>query len=103
MARCHPTGTLAARLATLPATSSAHGSTPPRWPERESASSVVDVAMIIPSTDRGVSAATHPRLATQHDQRVHIQVGDRAHDQRQQAHASGRRPPDPAVDWRRKD
>jgi hypothetical protein len=54
------TATLAARLATLPATSSAHGSTPPRPPDRESANSVVDAATIIPSTDNGVSAATHP-------------------------------------------
>jgi hypothetical protein len=54
------TATLAARLPTLPAASSAHGSTPPRLPDRESASKVVDAATIIPSTDNGVSAATHP-------------------------------------------
>ncbi len=44
----------------LPATSSAQGSLPPRPPDRESASSVVDAATIIPSTDNGVSTATHP-------------------------------------------
>ena len=49
------TATFAARLATLPATSSAQGSRPPRPPDRDSASSVVDAATIIPSTDRGVS------------------------------------------------
>src|ERR1017187_10977101 len=54
------TATLAARLATLPATSSTHGRTPLRPPERESASNVVDAATIIPSTENGVSAATHP-------------------------------------------
>src|SRR5262249_52282245 len=54
------TATLAARLARLPATSSPHGSTPPRPPDRESASTAVDAATIIPSTDNGVSTATHP-------------------------------------------
>ncbi len=54
------TATLAARLATLPATSSAHGSAPPLRLDHESASSVVDAATIIPSTDSGVSAATQP-------------------------------------------
>lgn len=54
------TTTFAARLATLPINSSVHGRTPPRPPARESASSVVDAATIIPSTDSGVSAATHP-------------------------------------------
>jgi hypothetical protein len=34
----------------LPTTSSAHGKIPPRPPERESASKVVDAATIIPST-----------------------------------------------------
>ena len=52
--------TLAARLARLPATNSAHGSTPPFRPDRESASNVVDAATIIPSTGKGVSAATQP-------------------------------------------
>jgi len=52
------TATFAARLATLPATSRAHGTNPPRPPQRESASSVVDAATIMPSTDSGVSAAT---------------------------------------------
>jgi hypothetical protein len=54
------TATLAARLATLPATSSAHGSTPPFPPDLDSASNVVDAATIIPSTEKGVSAATQP-------------------------------------------
>jgi hypothetical protein len=54
------TATLAARLAALPATRSVQGSNPPRSPARESASSVVDAATIIPSTDSGASAATHP-------------------------------------------
>jgi hypothetical protein len=38
------------RVAMLPTTSSAHGKIPPRPPERESASKVVDAATIIPST-----------------------------------------------------
>ena len=54
------TATLAARLAMLPATSSAHGSIPPRCPDRDSASSVVDAATIIPSTENGVRVATQP-------------------------------------------
>lgn len=54
------TATLAARLAMLPITSNAHGNTPPRLPDLESASNVVDAATIIPSTDNGVSAATQP-------------------------------------------
>jgi hypothetical protein len=54
------TATLAARLATLSAASSVHGDNPPRRPVRESASSVVDAATIIPSTENGVSAATQP-------------------------------------------
>ncbi len=54
------TATFAARLATLPITSKTHGSTPPLRPDLESASNVVDAATIIPSTDNGVSAATHP-------------------------------------------
>jgi len=53
------TATFAARLATLPATSSAHGNAPPRRPARDSASSVADAATIISSTDSGVSDATH--------------------------------------------
>src|ERR1039457_4089091 len=61
------TATLAARLATLPATSSAHGSTPPLRPARESASKVVDAATIMPSTDSGASAATHPVRPRIHD------------------------------------
>ncbi len=52
--------TFAARLATLPTNSNPHGSSPPRLPDRDSASSVVDAATIIPSTDNGVKAATHP-------------------------------------------
>lgn len=53
------TASLAARLATLPNTSSAHGSTPPGRPDLDSAGNVVDAATIIPSTDSCVSAA-HP-------------------------------------------
>ena len=52
------TATWAAKLDALPATSSAHGSTPPLSPARKSASSVIDAATIIPSTDNDVSAAT---------------------------------------------
>ena len=48
---------LAARFAILPATSSAHGNSPPFPPDRESASNVVDAATIIPSTDKGVVTA----------------------------------------------
>jgi hypothetical protein len=54
------TATLAAKLATLPAASSAQGRNPPRPPDRDSASSVVDAATIIPSTDNGVSAPRVP-------------------------------------------
>ncbi len=54
------TETLGARLAMLSATSSAHGSNQPRLAPRESASSVVDAATIIPSMDIGVSAAIQP-------------------------------------------
>jgi hypothetical protein len=52
--------TLAARLATLPATSRTHGKKPPRRPDRDSVSKVVDAATIIPSTESGVRAATQP-------------------------------------------
>ena len=54
------TATLAAKLATLPTTSHAHGRTPPRLPDRESESNVVEAATIMPSTDSGVSTATQP-------------------------------------------
>ena len=54
------TATFAARLATLPMASNDHGSSPPRLLDRDSASNVVDAATIIPSTDSGVNAATHP-------------------------------------------
>src|SRR5579872_4971538 len=50
------TATLAARLATLPTTSRAHGNDPPRAPERESASKVVDAATIIPRLPTAASA-----------------------------------------------
>lgn len=43
-----------------PPATSLHGRDPPRPPDRDSASSVVDATTIIPSTDNGVSAATHP-------------------------------------------
>jgi hypothetical protein len=43
------TATLAAKLAMLHGTSSAHSSMPPRQPDRDSASSVVHAATIIPS------------------------------------------------------
>jgi hypothetical protein len=51
---------ITARLATLPITSNAQGSTPPRPPDRDSDSNEVDAATIIPSTASGVSAATQP-------------------------------------------
>jgi hypothetical protein len=86
----------AARLATLPTTSRVHGRTPPLRPDRDSASRVVDAATIIPSTDNGVSAATHPGWL-QLNQEVHVQVGNGSGDQRQQCHASDRRPPDPPI------
>jgi hypothetical protein len=50
----------AARLARLPTTTRAHGRNPPRAPERESASSVVEAATTISPTENGVSAATQP-------------------------------------------
>jgi hypothetical protein len=46
-------------LAALPATSNAHGSAPPLRPDCDSASNVIDAATIIPSSESGVSAATH--------------------------------------------
>lgn len=52
------TATFAARLATLPDHQLQPRQTPPRAPDRESASKVVDAATTIPSTDSGVSAAT---------------------------------------------
>src|SRR3984957_17096924 len=54
------TATFAAKLATLPITSNSPGSEPPRRPDRDSDSRVVDAATIIPSTDSSVSTATHP-------------------------------------------
>jgi hypothetical protein len=39
------TATFAARLATLPITSNAHGSGPPRLPDRDSASNVIDAGV----------------------------------------------------------
>lgn len=49
-----PAITVAARLAALPITSVAHGSAPPRLPDLESASGVVEAATIMLSTDSGV-------------------------------------------------
>ncbi len=72
------TAMLAARLAALPTTRSAHGRAPPRPSERESASSVIDAATTVPSTENGVSAAT-TRLTVQRHQ--HVQVGDRPPEQ----------------------
>ena len=66
------TATFAARLATLPAVRSAQGRKSPRLPPRDSASSVVDAATIIRSTDSGVSDATQPGLAVQLRQQVHV-------------------------------
>lgn len=75
------TATLAARLAALPTASSAHGRNPPRPPLRESASSVVDAATIIPSTDIQRRQRCHPPwLPVQRDYQVHVQVGDGAGD-----------------------
>lgn len=91
------TATLAAKLATLPATSNAHGSIPPRRPDRESASNVVDAARIIPSTDKGVSAATQPGCPCSATSMCIWKVGDRARDQLQQCHAANRGPPAPPI------
>jgi hypothetical protein len=90
------TATLAARLATLPAASSAYGRDPPRPPPRESANCVVEAATIIPSTDSGVSAATHP--AAHAARRAGACAGRRpSGDQRQQSDAPDRDPPDPII------
>ena len=91
------TATFAARLATLPAARSPHGRNPPRPPPRESASSVVDAATIIPSTDSGVSAATQPRLSVQLHEQVHVQIEHSPGDQRQHPDAPDGRPPDPPI------
>lgn len=53
-------GTIGRPSGDTAATSSAHRSTPPLCPYRESASSVVDAATIMPSTDSGVSALPSP-------------------------------------------
>jgi hypothetical protein len=71
------TATLSARLGALRVTNSAHGRTLPRPPPRESASSVVDAATIIPSIDSGVSATTQPSWPCNYHQQVHVQIGDR--------------------------
>jgi len=68
----------------------AHGSTPPANRQAES------------STPRRSSRQRRqrchpPRLTMQLDQQVHVQVGSRSGDQRQQSYAPGRRPPDPPV------
>jgi hypothetical protein len=70
----------ATRLARLPATNSAHGSTPPFRPDRESASKVVDAATIIPSTDKGRERRDSARLPVPGHR--YVQLGDRACDQR---------------------
>jgi hypothetical protein len=49
----------------------------------------------MPSTGSGVSAATHPGCPVPGGQLMHVQVGGRARDHRQQRHTSGGRPPDP--------
>jgi lambda repressor-like predicted transcriptional regulator len=47
--------------------------------------------------DEGMAARIRkPGLAVQFHQQMHLKVGDRTCDQRQQRHAPGRRPPDPA-------
>ncbi len=52
---CRAADQTAAKLATLPTTSTDHGITPPRLPERESASTVIDAATIIASTHRSTA------------------------------------------------
>jgi hypothetical protein len=67
----------------LPTTSKARSRIPPRLSERVSASSAVEAAMIIPSTENGVSAATQPGwLAVQLHQGVHVKVRHRARNER---------------------
>jgi hypothetical protein len=54
-------------LAPLPTANRHHGKTPPRQPDRESASNAIDDATSMPSTDIGTSAADHtasPRSRT---------------------------------------
>jgi hypothetical protein len=73
-------------------------------PTENRASSVVDAATIIPSTDSGVRAATQPGCPCNSPAQVHMKVRDCASDQRQQSNASDRCPPDPPVragghDW----
>jgi hypothetical protein len=89
------TVTLAARLATLPATSSAHGSTPPLRPYRESASSVVDAATIMPSTDSGVSALPSP--AAHATPRAGAYAGRPSRRPAPKRNAANRGPPDTQV------
>lgn len=81
---------------TLPTTSNARGRTPPRLPDRESESNVVEAATIMPSTDSGVSTATQPGWPCSATS-MHMEVRDDTGDESQQPHASGRRPPDPLV------
>lgn len=90
------TAMLAARLAALPAASSAHGSPPPAPAARESASRVMDEAMIMPSTESGISAAVQadsPWAGV----RVHVAVEHDRGDAGQQQDAGGRRRADPPI------
>ena len=91
------TATLAARLAMLPATSSAHGSaaaapTSPRLGEQRGRRGHDH-----PIDRQRRERRDPPGLPVQRNEPVHVKVGHRARDQRQQRHTSGRRPPDPDV------
>jgi hypothetical protein len=78
------TATLAARLATLPTTSNAHGSTPPRLPEREVGQQRSRRGDGHP-VNRERRQRLHPaRLPVQLHQQMHTQVRDCCSDQRQQ-------------------
>ena len=87
------TGTLAARLATLPATSNVHGSIPP-WPRiSQQCSGRGDH----PVHRQWVSAATQPGCPFSTTRMLRVLVGNRVRDQRQQPGGSDRGPLDPPV------
>ncbi len=88
---------VAARLAALPATSSAHR----REPAPAAAARVSQQCRgrrdDHPVRRQRCQRRHPPWLAMQLDEQMHMQLGDSPCDQRQQGHASDRRTPDPAI------
>jgi len=94
------TATLAARLAALPATRSAQGSTEPRSPRPRVGQQRGRCRHDHPGHRPRRQRRNPPRLSMERHERVHVKAGDRPGDQGQQAHAPGRRPPDPPLPGR---